>query len=305
MEFNKGIIGIVIICLEIILNVVVDAFQKKLSKEIIIKRLIKHSVASICIVFLYFTFVYGILNRNFLYKMSQSDNEILLIIFISSMAYFYLNAIISTFFMRRLSEVNNSKISKIINSVASQMGNYSINTKKSIFMIASQIVFFSLFIKMNDFLIQPKSVVAEDTIVKLCGETFVLPSNTTIKINWKSGQPTDSGQNSNYTFISNDAIFTLPKNSKITLFEKTDLKVLKLKNNFVTYREKDKYIDNLRWNNQTTVSLNKEVPVTVEKDAKFIISKQDKILLQWSFIHSCVLCWGLMIYYAKVFFQKS
>lgn len=304
MKLEEGIIGIILPVFGIVLKVVYDLFQQKLdSTEIIKKRLLKYFIASVCIVLLYFILVYGILNKNFLFKMPQSDNAILLIIFISSMLYFYLNAVISTFVMKHLLADDNSKLSNLFNKITSKIGDNEINKKRSKLMLGSQAIFIILFFSLNYYFIQPKNFVTEDTVVNLNGETFLLPSKTTFKLRSKSNENTDADSKSAYIFKSNDSLFTLPKYSTITLFEETDLKVIELKNNFVPYSNQYGYIDTLWWNKHTMVTLKTELPVTLEKDTTVMILKKDNIL-QWSFIHSLFLCIGLIIYYSKDFFRK-
>lgn len=306
MKFEEGIIGIILPVFGIVVKVIYDLFQQKLdSTEIIKKRLLKYFIASVCIVLLYFILVYGILNKNFLFKMPQSENEILLIIFISSFLYFYFNAVVSTFLMKHLLADDGSKLSNLINNIASKMRDQEIHKKRSKLMIVSQVIFLTVFFSLNSFFIKPKNFVVKDTVVKLDGETFVLPAKTTFKLCSKSNKNTDSNSESDYTFKSNDSMFTLPKCSKILLFEETDLKVVELKNDFITYSNQEEYINTLRWNNQTMVTLRKEVPVTLEKDTTVMISKNDNLLLESSFIHSVLLCISLIIYYIKDVFRKS
>lgn len=100
MDFKNGIVGIFLPIVGIILKIIYDFFQRKIEdKEIVKQRLVKYFIASICIVITYCFIVYGILNRNFLFKVSPTDSDILLSIFFSSMIYFYFNSIVSTFVM--------------------------------------------------------------------------------------------------------------------------------------------------------------------------------------------------------------
>ena len=303
MKLEEGIIGIILPIFGIVVKVIYDLFQQKLdSTEIIKKRLLKYFIASGCIVFLYFIIVYVILNKDFLFEIPQSDNEILLIIFISSMLYFYFNAVISTSVMKDLLASDDSKLSKLIkkliNMIKPKMREQAINKKRSFVMIASQVTFLIFFFCLNSYFIPPKNFVVKDTVVKLGEETFVLPSKTTFELCSKSNENTDSDSKSNYTFKFNDSKYTLPKCSKIILFKNTDLKVVKLK-------DKEGYVDTLRWNNQTIVTLRKKVTVTLENDTTVMRSQKDHILLTGVFSHHVMLCVGLIIYYSKDFFPKS
>lgn len=126
MDFKDGIVGIFLPIVGIILKIIYDFFQRKIEdKEIVKQRLVKYFIASICIVITYFFIVYGILNRNFLFKVSPTDSDILLSIFFSSMIYFYFNSIVSTFVMEHLESSSTSKITKLIKRIGIGVGNYT------------------------------------------------------------------------------------------------------------------------------------------------------------------------------------
>lgn len=306
MNFKDGMVAILLPFFGMILTIICNLFQKEIeAKEIVKKRLVKYFIASIGIVFIYFIIVYGILNRNFLFKVSSTDNYILLSIFLTSMFYFYLNSMISTFVMRHLDDSDTSKKIKLIKCIGRVVGNYSNKTKRSIIMICSQFIFLSLTIVFCGFYNNQKSIVVEDTIVSYSKGTFKLPAESTFKPVFELGKPSNLKNSPVFTYNSQDNVYILPKGSEIELFKGTELIVENIENeNLVYQKEKDKYLDKLKPSKKTTVTLNRNIKVNIERDSKIILSKIDNIFVQWIFIHLGILYISLSIYYFCLLLMK-
>lgn len=306
MNFKDGIVGIFLPIVGIILKIIYDFFQKKIEdKEIVKQRLVKYFIASICIVIIYFFVIYGILNRNFVFKVSPTESDILLSIFFSSMIYFYFNSIVSTFVMEHLETSSTSKITKLIKRIGIWVGNYTDKKRRSIIMIGFQFLFIILFSIMNGFYGTPKSVVVENTVVSNSKDIFELPAESTFKPIFKSGKPSNLNKNDSYEYKSQDNVYILPKGSKIKLFKWTELIIKKNENENIIYqKENDEYLDKLKPSKKTTILLDKDIIVKLEKDSMIMLSKTDNIWLQLGFIHLILLCFSLAAYYFWLLMTK-
>ena len=85
--------------------------------------------------------------------------------------------------------------------------------------------------------------------------------------------------------------------------DRTDNK--KIENeNLIYQKDNDEYLDKLKPSKKTTILLDKDIKVKLEKDSMIMLSKTDNIWLQWGFIHLILLCVSLAAYYLWLLITK-
>ena len=284
MNLNVGITGILMIIASVLINVFSDAIKTYASKETIAKRIFKYVIASLIVVFIWFIYQKFISFRMQIFEHTKLIDEIYFAIFISSFFLFHLNEFISIKilkYLRKSKRCNNFYI-KIVRLL-------------SMCFIELLLIFLSIFIFLKSTPV--RNYVLDDTVVKMGKETFIMPKNMTFELVFTKGSKS-TNISENYSISLPNSELVLKKDQKIKLFKGSILKIKRIDNNTFIFpsSSNSKYIE-AGWNENTSVSLDKKMEVSLESDTRVRLGNSDSISFDYGIFNMIALYVILLIYY--------
>ena len=284
MNLNDGMTGILMIIASVLINVFSDAIKIHVSKKAFTKRLLKYGIASLIVAFIWFIYQKFISFRMQIFEHTKLIDKMYRARFISSLFLFHLNEFISIKILKYLKKSDrfaNSYI-KIVRLI-------------SMCFIELLLLLLSCFIFLNAAPV--RNYVLDDTVVKMGNETFIMPKNMTFELVFSKGNKR-TNISKNYSISLPNSELVLKKDQKIKLFKGSILKFKRIDNNTLIFSSsnKNKYIE-ADWNENTSVSLNKIMEVSLESDTRVRLGDSDNIIFDYGIYNMIVLYTILLIYY--------
>ena len=128
-------------------------------------------------------------------------------------------------------------------------------------------------------------------------ETFIMPKNMTFELVFTKGSKS-TNISENYSISLPNSELVLKKDQKIKLFKGSILKIKRIDNNTFIFpsSSNSKYIE-AGWNENTSVSLDKKMEVSLESDTRVRLGNSDSISFDYGIFNMIALYVILLIYY--------
>lgn len=316
MDFGSGILYVFIALLTFLVNSAIGSLTDAAeSNDNFKKRLRKYSIASLIFVCLYII-IYYLTTKTSKFNFTSEDGVALLIVFVISILYFYLNATVSTFTKETLEKRHVAKIKakeeakvkaeakskKLAESVTIESNDEIKSEAKAlitkpkpkvketdrrellwIYMVIFNISMIFIIFLLNSFLLRGKNYINEDTRATLtmgCQKyEIVIPKDTLFTVEYsEQNLKTSNPIDEIFNFQVNGSEYKMEKGTSITLLEGTFLQAgQELSIKLVNNKEVSDV--NFYTNDKSAITLIRKKTVELSEDSVVLLQQRDSYLV--------------------------
>lgn len=318
MNFGSGILYVLIALLTFLVDSAIRSLTDAVeSKDNFKKRIRKYSIASLIFVCLYFI-IYYLMTKTSKFNFTSEDGIALLIVFVISILYFYLNATVSTFTKKTLEKRHVAKIKakekakvkaeakskKLAESVTIESNDEikfeakALITKPKpkpketdrrellwVYMIIFNVLMIVTIFQLNSILLRGKNYINEDTRATLTTGRqkyeIVIPKDTLFTVEYSAqNQKTNNPIDEIFNFQVSGSEYKMEKGTSITLLEDTFLQAgQKLSIKLVDNDNKEVSDVNFYTNGKSVIKLKRKKTVELSEDSVVLVQQQNSYLV--------------------------
>ncbi|MFS9072533.1 hypothetical protein QM909_05850 [Streptococcus gordonii] len=313
MDFGSGILYVFIALLTFLVDSAIGSLTDAVeSKDNFKKRIKKYSIASLIFVCLYFI-IYYLMTKTSKFNFTSEDGVALLIVFVTSILYFFLNATVSTFTKNTLEKRHVAKIKakeeakvkaeakskKIAESVTIESNDEIKSEAKAlitkpkpketdrrellwVYMIIFNVLMIVAILLLNSILLRGNNYINKDTRATLtmgCEKyEIVIPKDTLFTVEYSAqNQKTNNPIDKIFNFQVNRSEYKMRKGTSITLLEDTFLQAgEELSINLVNNKEVSDV--DFYTNDKSAIKLKREKTVELSEDSVVLLQQQNSYL---------------------------
>ena len=314
MDFGSGILYVFIALLTFLVDSAIGSLTDAVeSKENFKKRIRKYSIASLIFVCLYFI-IYYLMTKTSKFNFTSEDGIALLIVFVISILYFYLNATVSTFTKKTLEKRHVAKIkakeeakvkaeakSKKLAESATIESNDKIKSEAKalitkpkpketdrrellwVYMIIFNVLMIFIIFLLSSILLRGKNYINEDTRATLTMESkeyeIVIPKDTLFTVEYSAqNRKTNNPIDEIFNFQVSGSEYKMEKGTSITLLKDTFLQAgqeISIK----LVNDKEVSDVNFYTNDKSAIKLIRKTTVKLSEDSVVLLQQQDSYIV--------------------------